>query len=199
MEQYPLLYKRRSCIQYIFGSKLRPQPCTEFPCVHMHCHDPDFLADVEDAIKDRKFHIELWNCFHHPESNKARLSTEKWAEYELKFERCRRLIEKRTFIDASIDLYHERRRREIMEFHEQCNRSRLAKMKNIIKKGQQEWENNRAGQNAGSYVEWVMRNKNATPERLHELGITKKELYLVKSYMQMPESRRIQLMSEDAN
>jgi hypothetical protein len=57
--------------------------------------DPDLIADEEDALRDYESHTELWRAYHSrsdPNSNlKNEIAPEKWAEYEARFDRCRRI------------------------------------------------------------------------------------------------------------
>ena len=59
MTAYPFssLPQNRDC----FGEAgVAVEPCPEFPCIHTSCHDPDYLADKEDNLRDPEYHIRLW-------------------------------------------------------------------------------------------------------------------------------------------
>jgi hypothetical protein len=104
---YPLssLANNRECAFFLgLGQNIG---CPEFPCQHTPCHDPDFLADVEDCIRDPTWYYGLWPCFKWPEFYKKNLSATEWAEYESKFQRCRRIKEKRQIIDAAIEKHRK--------------------------------------------------------------------------------------------
>jgi len=59
MTVYPFssLPENRHC----YGERAVPvEPCHDFPCIHTPCHDPDYLADKEDRLRDSAYHIRLW-------------------------------------------------------------------------------------------------------------------------------------------
>jgi hypothetical protein len=39
------------------------EPCPDFPCIHIPCHDPDYLADLEDLCRDRAYYRRLWSNY----------------------------------------------------------------------------------------------------------------------------------------
>lgn len=106
MTEYPLssLAQNRDCTYYIFGNK---QVCPHYPCIHTQCHDPDWLADQEDYLQDEKFWPNLGRSFKSPDSYGNILSPREWSLCEAKFERCRRLEEKRFEIDAAVAEYRK--------------------------------------------------------------------------------------------
>ena|SRR5579859_67686 len=93
------------------------ESCPEYPCEHIPCDDPDWLADMEDGNKDRDSNRNLWRWFHYypteSEALKAGISKEDFLIYETKFDRCRRLEEKWDKIDAEIREYWKRTKKII--------------------------------------------------------------------------------------
>ena len=100
MTKYPLssLPRYRSCTNYIFGNLTG---CPEYPCLHTPCHDPDWLEDLEDLLTDSQAHLKMRRSFRSVDGQQS-LSDEEWSLYGRKFERCRRLQEKRSEINATL-------------------------------------------------------------------------------------------------
>src|SRR5208282_393462 len=104
MSSYPLssLPQNRLCFPYA------DEVCPTYPCAHTPCHDPDWLEEEEDLLRDYDFVFELWCCYeslNKPSSmleKKARTPPERWAAFELKFDRCRRIEAKQEKIDRDI-------------------------------------------------------------------------------------------------
>ena len=101
MTKYPLssLPRNRSCTNYIFGNLTG---CPEYPCLHTPCPDPDWLEDLEDLLTDEEAHLKMRRSFQSVLDGQQSLSDEEWSRYRRKFERCRRLQEKRSEIDATL-------------------------------------------------------------------------------------------------
>jgi len=75
--------------------------CPTFPCVHVPCHDPDWLDDCEEALANEQLNRMVWNLYRSiyekkiPTSTiKDQLSEEEWAIFEPKVERCHRIKSK---------------------------------------------------------------------------------------------------------
>src|SRR5271168_1747926 len=74
--------------------------CPTFPCIHVPCHDPDWLDDCEEALTNEHLHNMVWDLYRSiyertPSSTlKDQLSEEEWAICEPKAERCRRIKDK---------------------------------------------------------------------------------------------------------
>ena len=69
MTAYPFssLPQNRDC----FGEAgVSVEPCPEYPCIHTPCHDPDYLADNEDNLRDPEYHRRLW--WEYDEANRPR-------------------------------------------------------------------------------------------------------------------------------
>jgi len=92
MSKYPLssLPSNRRC-------RLWRTVCQEYPCEHTPCHDPDILEELEEYYQNHEFRHNLWKAYHSLSdpsklaTTKARFSTEEWARFEEKFDRCRRI------------------------------------------------------------------------------------------------------------
>src|SRR5215471_9769137 len=75
--------------------------CPTFPCVHVPCHDPDYLADYEEFFANSQVFFKTWELYNSLYAEtpsytlKEQLSAAEWAFYEPKVERCRRLEDKR--------------------------------------------------------------------------------------------------------
>jgi|SRR5271170_35869 len=96
--------------------------CSTFPCEHTECTDADYLQDKEEELRDCRLHKELWECFNSlkdPASTlKAEMSQETWGQHEIKFARCRCLIEKEETIQREIAEKEDRLLKEWEEFEE---------------------------------------------------------------------------------
>jgi hypothetical protein len=106
MTEYPLstLPQNRDCTYYIFRNK---KVCSRYPCLHTPCHDPDWLADHEDYLRDEKVWVNVRRSFRSPELYRQTLSDEEWAQYEVKFEQLRRLHEKESEITAALEAHRK--------------------------------------------------------------------------------------------
>ncbi len=107
MSAYPLssLPQHRWC---------RNPVCPTYPCIHTESHDPDWLENTEEAFRDPDYHSALWYYFltlSYPEI-KQQTPPEKWASYEVNFDRCRRIEAKRDQIDKDISDNIQRRREQ---------------------------------------------------------------------------------------
>jgi len=102
MTEYPLssLPQNRDCTYYIFHNE---KVCSHYPCLHTPCHDSDWLADHEDYLRDATVWLNVRRSVRSPESYRQTLSDEEWAQYEAKFEQCRRLHEKESEITAALE------------------------------------------------------------------------------------------------
>lgn len=85
--------------------------CEHGPCRHADslCFDKDYLADLDDFSTDRELQRKIWRCHSHP-SERADLGLDD-AKYQDKLDRCQRIINKRTKIEAEIDANNSRRLR----------------------------------------------------------------------------------------
>ena len=106
MPSYPIssLLKNQSC--NLDPDNVRPT----YPCSHIPCHDPDWLENEGEFLKDPDSNLCLWDCYRSSLQNpslmlqiQAQTPPEKWAAYELKFDRSRRIIAKQAEIDKVID------------------------------------------------------------------------------------------------
>jgi hypothetical protein len=70
-------------------------------CCHLLCYDPDWLEDMEEQSLNRKANDTLWDAFHYP-AYRASIPPTQLAEYECKFGRCQRIMDKREEIEAEI-------------------------------------------------------------------------------------------------
>src|SRR5436853_4356612 len=108
--KYPIssLPENRGCFD-------RKTECPTYPCIHTPSHDPDYLDDREDIYKDMKFHNLLWQLFRAQSDPRWRPmvppSPEDLRRCEAKFERCKRMEEKKDQINRD-KINHYRRRRE---------------------------------------------------------------------------------------
>jgi hypothetical protein len=105
----------RRCPEVLFGGS-ETEVCPQYPCRHTPCHDPDWLADKEDMLRDPFFTTILWWSLKDPLSYRRRLSAEEWALCEAKFERCRRLQRKRRQIKMEIRAYDKREEEEMNRY-----------------------------------------------------------------------------------
>ena len=114
MSSYPLssLPQNRLCFLYA------DEVCPTYPCAHTPCHDPDLLEEEEDHLRDYDFVIELWCCYDSLNNassmleKKAQTPPERWAAFELKFDRCRRIEAKQEKIDRDMKEWNQRQRAE---------------------------------------------------------------------------------------
>jgi hypothetical protein len=65
-------------------------PCPDFPCIHTPCHDPDYLADIEDSCRDNKYHLRLWSNYR--KANPLSPVLYKDEESRRKYEEARRRV-----------------------------------------------------------------------------------------------------------
>ncbi len=71
--------------------------CPTFPCIHVPCQDPDYLADYEEFLANNQVHEKTWELYNSLYGRtpsytlKEQLSVAEWAFYDPKVERCRRL------------------------------------------------------------------------------------------------------------
>jgi hypothetical protein len=70
-------------------------------CRHLSCYDPDWLEDMEDYCFNAEANDELWEAFFYA-AYRATIPSAKLAEHERKFDRCQRITDKQTEIDAEI-------------------------------------------------------------------------------------------------
>ena len=115
--QYPL----SSLAKYRFCGIYEPAGvCAEYPCIHTECLDPDWLEDYEEGCQNIISNHKCWLAFRsltEPDLAhvRERISPKEWAEYELKFERCQRITDKRKAIDAELDASRDRQNARILE------------------------------------------------------------------------------------
>src|ERR1700685_1185825 len=85
--QYPFASQpqNRRCFGE-YGEKV--DPCPDFPCIHTPCHDPDYLADIEDSCRDDKYHLRLWSNYR--KANPLNSVLYKDEESRRKYEEARR-------------------------------------------------------------------------------------------------------------
>jgi hypothetical protein len=99
--------------------------CPTFPCVHVPCHDADWLDDLEEALANEHLHGMVWDLYRSiyersPNSTlKDQLSEEEWAICEPKVERCRRIKDKWDQIMQDVEAYRIRDRIRYMIEEEQ--------------------------------------------------------------------------------
>jgi hypothetical protein len=82
------------------------------------CQDPDWQDDFDDMIADSRLHFLTWCSFDHPEIYKSHISTELWQKIEAKFDRCRRIEEKRPQIDAETEAYKQQENKTHKQYWE---------------------------------------------------------------------------------
>lgn len=82
--------------------------CNETPCRHLLSHDIDYLADLELASRDPRFHREVWFYFNHLQE-RAKIPPKNLSAFESLFERCQRITDKRDKLDAEIQANEIRR------------------------------------------------------------------------------------------
>jgi len=69
-------------------------PPWDSPCPFTLSSDPDRLADLTERRLNRAFHKELWRHFLYP-SARSRVSAAEGATYAAKFDRCKRVHDRR--------------------------------------------------------------------------------------------------------
>jgi len=132
-KKYPLssLARNRFCghPRHIWGL------CPEFPCKHTPCHDPDYLADVEDFLADRQYHSTLWACFRSLSdpsgSLRNTMSPEEWARYAFNFDRCCKLEPKLGRIRKEIDAFWRKHVQNIEKYQTFAERVKESLIKDI--------------------------------------------------------------------
>jgi hypothetical protein len=75
--------------------------CSDNPCRHLLCYDPDWLEDAQDGYRDPSRYGNLWLAYYNA-SYRQSLPADALREYETKFDRCRRMHEKRREIKAEM-------------------------------------------------------------------------------------------------
>ena len=175
------LPQNRDCTLYFFE---RDAVCPEYPCIHTPCHSEDWLEDQEDSLADKAFYFRFWVCYNSPDSNKHKLSAYEWAKCESRFDRCRRIKEKRPEINAALERYREwwdqqrrdHRRRLLERLPEEARNKLKQRTKEIYDEvataiSRIETERREAGLEACTYEEWVISKKNLPKIERERLGI----------------------------
>jgi hypothetical protein len=114
-------YPASSLAKYRFCGIYEPAgACAEYPCIHTECHDPDWLEDQEEGYQNMDFKFKCWDAFKsltdpRYASFRERCPPNEWAEYELRFERCQRITDKRKAIHKELDASRDRQRARILE------------------------------------------------------------------------------------
>jgi hypothetical protein len=200
MADYPLssLPENRECSHFLY----KPMPtCAEYPCRHTPCHDTDWLRDQEDMYEDFWKHHELWNCFRWSEYYKGLLSSENWSIHEAKFERCRRIEDKRSEIKISLEahatlLAEEKKHcwdllpRDTKKMIEAAN-------KRFAEQGRKVWEKIKRRKESGElrpipYEDWLLQHRYMPEAELTRLGLTKNDIrYMKKLALETKQNRRL--------
>ena len=169
MTEYPLssLRQNRYCTYYIFGNE---KVCSRYPCLHTPCHDPDWLADHEDYLRDEKVWLNVRRSFRSPESYRQTLSDEEWAQCEAKFEQCRRRHEKESEITAALEA-HRKWFKEQRRLYWERDFQRLSE--NARKSLQKKWE--LEGEIGAEIVKELRRQKMEGKYADHRVGLHNKE------------------------
>lgn len=138
-DKYPLssLARNRFCGSPRHAGGL----CPEFPCKHTPCHDPDYLADVEEFLVDRHYHSTLWACFRSltdtSGSLKDTMSPEEWARYAFNFDRCYRLDPKLGRLRKEINAFWRNHIQHIRKYQTLTERLNEASIKDIYLKARE--------------------------------------------------------------
>jgi hypothetical protein len=187
MTEYPFssLSKHRRCTDDVFENATS---CSNFPCIHTSCQDPDWLSDGEDLLRDPEFYYNLWASFRSPEEYKSRLSPQEWSECEAKFPRCRRLEGKEQEIDAALaahrkwrceaeDIYFEKQIRSLPEDVQKVFRVKLIAEQILADKFVDEMrrQQEESGLQGISLEEWILINKDL-PDGERDEGWTSEEM-----------------------
>jgi hypothetical protein len=87
---------------------LQAVKCSNHLCRHTPCHDPDWLADIEDMTKDATFYYHTWTSFYRSYPLGV-FTAEERVELERRYRRCQRLTDKKDTIRAELAAYRTRR------------------------------------------------------------------------------------------
>jgi len=169
MTEYPLslLPQNRNCTYYIFCNE---KVCSRYPCLHRPCHDPDWLADHEDYLRDEKAWLNVRRSFRSPESYRRTLSDEELAQYEAKFEQCRRLREKESEITAALEGHRKWFKEQRRLYWERRFQSLSENARKFLEK---KWE--LEGEIGEEMVKELRRQKTEAKYANHRMGLHNKE------------------------
>lgn len=171
MIEYPLssLPQNRKCTYYIFYNE---KVCSFYPCLHTPCHDPDWLMDHEDYLRDEKAWLNVRRSFRSPESYRRILSDEEWAQCEAKFEQYHRLREKESEITAALEEHRKWLKEQERLYWERRFQSLSENARKFLEK---KWElENEIGE---EMVKELRRQKMEVKYANHRMELHNKEIY----------------------
>jgi hypothetical protein len=105
--------------------------CPTYPCIHVACHDPDWLEDLEELAADQESNKMAWDLYKsmygkfRSTGPKDKLSAEKWDFFRPKVERCRRIRDKWDQINQDFVAHAEYTRAQYMEEQEKRLRRKI--------------------------------------------------------------------------
>lgn len=129
-EEYPLLAASKDRWCRVFEPA---GVCSHFPCIHTPSHDPNWLGDWEDRLRDPKYSDMLWKCYK-SQKYKSRMTLKEWEEYKVNFERCARIVWKIKQILADSLECHKRLRQRHREIARQQLEESFGKSKDVDEK-----------------------------------------------------------------